>query len=57
MNWWLKFSLLILVTIGLTFAIVRVDQHLKRSKGPWSPAHATFRSIVYLILHIGNIFK
>jgi len=57
--WWLKFSLLIAITVSVTWLIVWLDSSFrKRLKSDPSagPERGLFRGIVYFILNLRDIF-
>lgn len=57
--WWLKFSLLIAVTVGVTWLIVWLDSSFKRraKADPMaSKQQGVFRSVTYLILNLRDLF-
>ena len=57
--WWLKFSLLIAITVGVTWFIVWLDSSFrKRIKSDPSAGaeRGMFRGIVYFILNLRDLF-
>ena len=57
--WWLKFGLLVAITVGVTWFIVWLDSSLwKRIKSDPSAGseRGMFRGIVYFILNLRDIF-
>jgi hypothetical protein len=56
MMWWLKFSLLIVITVGVTWMIVWLDSSFKKRGQTASSQRGFFRGIVYFLLNLRDIF-
>ena len=57
--WWIKFFLLMSITAGVTYLIVRIDTFIKRSRETHPElfkTRCTFRAVVYLLLNLAGSF-
>jgi hypothetical protein len=58
--WWVKFILLIAITVGVTWLIVWVDttygRHIKTDPGA-ATDRGIFRGITYFLLNLADLFK
>jgi len=58
--WWIKFLLLMSITVGATYLIVRIDTWIKSSRKThpeMSGTRGMFRALACLLLNLSDLFK
>jgi hypothetical protein len=58
--WWIKFLLLISITVGVTYLIIRIDSWIKTSRETHPEIFKTrgsFRALTYILLNLSDLLK
>ena len=58
--WWTKFLLLMSITVGVTYLIIRIDTWIKKRRNTGleiSKTTKTYRALVYFLLNLSDLFK